>query len=354
MDFSRMIRTTGLASLLAVLSFAAPAFAQTAGVTGKVTLEDGSPCVKCQIVLERQEVKGHYKVKTDKKGKYIYIGLPLGTYKITLYDPNGRQLFYFNNKRLGMGDPTEVDFDMPKEVSRAKKEQMANPEVRQQLEKQEKEQKEFAGLRQLYSEGSQLATEKKYAEAATKFEQALPLAKGKNRLAVLEQLADMYSKAHMKDKAVDAYQQAIAAEPEKAGLYNNLGTLYAENGELDKAKEQFQKAAETDPTAASQYYFNLGAVLYNTGKMDDSAKAFQKAIDTDPTYANAYFWLGQALLGKATTGEGGKVQAAPGTKEAFEKYLKLDPNGQNAATAKALLQTIEGNIETQYSKKKKN
>jgi tetratricopeptide (TPR) repeat protein len=354
MDWSRMIRRIGVVVALAVVAGVVPAFSQTAGITGKVTLQDGSPCVKCEILIERQEVKGTYKVKTDKHGKYIYIGLPLGTYKVTLFSPQGQQLFYFNNKHLGMGDPTEVDFDMPKEVASAKERVMANPEMRQKLEQEDKEQKEFAGLRQLYNEGTELMNDKKYPEAADKFEQALPLAKGKNRLAVLEQIADAYGKANMKDKAIAAYQQAIAAEPTKAGLYNNLGNVYAESGDLDKAKEQFQKAAEIDPASASQYYFNMGAVLYNTGKMDDSAKAFQKAIDIDPKYANAYFWLGQALLGKATTGEGGKVQAAPGTKEAFDTYLKLDPNGPNAATAKALLQTIEGSIETQFSKKKKH
>jgi tetratricopeptide (TPR) repeat protein len=354
MDLSRMVRKMGLVIALTVLAGAAPAFAQTAGITGKVTLADGTACVKCQVVIERQEVRGVYKVKTDKHGKYIYIGLPLGTYKITLYDPNGREMFYFNNKHLGMGEPTEVDFDMPKEMAAAKQQQMANPEQRQQLEQQAKEQKEFSGLRDLYNQGTQLMDEKKYPEAADKFEQALPMAKGKNRLAVLEQIAGAYDKANMRDKAIAAYQQAIEAEPQKAGLYNNLGNVYAESGDLDKAKAQFQKAAELDPTQASQYYFNLGAVLYNTGKMDDSAKAFQKAIDIDPKYANAYFWLGQALLGKATTGEGGKVEAAPGTREAFETYLKLDPNGPNAETAKALLQTIAGSVETEFSKKKKH
>lgn len=352
MDLWKRFRWLGLAAMLAVCA-AVPARGQTAGITGKVTLQDGTACAGCQLVIERQEIKGVYKCKTNKKGGYTYIGLPIGTYKITLQSPTGQTLFFFNNKRLGLGDPTEVDFDLPKEMASVKKEQEANPEYQQKIQAQEKEQKQVAGLKSLYDQGNALYDQKKYPEAVEKFEQSLPLAQGKNRLAVLQRLADSYAKAKERDKAIATYQQAIEADPTAAGLHNNLGNVYADSGDTEKAKAEFQKAAELDPPGAAQYYFNLGAIMYNTGKMDDSVAAFKKATELDPKMANAYFWLGQALLGKATTGEGGKVVAAPGTKEAFEAYLKLDPNGPNVATAQALLQTLGGSVETQFSKKKK-
>ena len=354
MGLSRVIRWVALAAACAFVLGAVPARAQTGGVEGNVTLADGSKCNKCIILIERQEVKGSYNVKTNKSGHYIYIGLPIGTYKITLQDPNGKTLYYFGGKHLSLGDPVEVDFDMPKETERKKKEQAANPEYQKKLEAEQKEQKEFSGLKGLFEEGNSLYDAKDFAGARDKFEQALALAKGKNRLVVLERLADCYAKTRDRDKAISSYQEAIEADPSNAALHNNLGNLYADGNDIDKAKAEFQKAADVDPAGAAQYYFNLGAVLYNTGKMDDSVEAFKKATTTDPKFANAYFWLGQALLGKATTGEGGKVIAAPGTKEAFETYLQLEPNGSNATTAQALLQTIEGGIETQYTKKKKN
>ena len=353
MGLSRMIRWAGVATVLVVMAGAVPARAQTGGIEGTVTLQDGTKCVGCIVLIERQEVKGNYKGKTDKHGKYIYIGLPIGTYKVTLQDTGGRTLFFFGNKHLGLGDPTTVDFDLPKEMEQTKQEQQANPETQKKLEEQAKEQKEYTGLKELYDAGNALFADKKFAEAADRYQQALPLSKGKNRVAVLERLADSYAKAKERDKAIATYQEAIEGNPTSAGLHNNLGNVYADSGQTDKAKEEFQKAAEIDPAGAAQYYFNLGAILYNVGKMDDSAEAFKKATSTDPKFANAYFWLGQALLGKATTGSNGEVVAAPGTKEAFETYLQLEPSGQNAATAQALLQTIEGGVETQYTKKKK-
>ncbi len=353
MDLSKMFQRVGLVAVLATIAAGVPASAQTGGVTGKVTLQDGSVCVGCHVIIERTEIKGIYKTKTNKKGEYIYIGLPLGNYKITLESPTGQTLFYFNNKHLEMGDPTEVDFDLAKEVAAAKKDQETNPEYQKRLAEQQKEEKQIAGLKTTYDQGNALFDQKQYAEAAAKFQEALPLAKGKNREAVLTRLADSYAKAKDKDKAVATYQEAIQADPTSAGLHNNLGNVYADSGDIDKAKAEFQKAAEMDPTGAAQYYFNLGAVLYNTGKMDDSVAAFQKATSIDPKYANAYFWLGQALMGKATTGENGEVVAVPGTKEAFETYLKLEPNGPSAAAAQALLKTIEGGVGTEFKKEKK-
>jgi tetratricopeptide (TPR) repeat protein len=354
MDRAKTFHWLGLAVVLAAFAAAVPAFAQTGGVTGKVTLQDGSTCVGCLVILERLEIKGTYKTKTNKKGEYTYIGLPIGGYKITLENPSGQTLFYLNNKHVGMGDTTQVDFDLPKEMAEVKKEQESNPEFQQKVAEQQKEEKQVAGLKSLYDEGNALFEQKKYPEAADKFEQALPLAQGKNHLAVLERLADTYAKAKEKDKAIATYQQVIAADPTSAGVHNNLGNVYADSGDTEKAKAEFQKAAELDPAGAAQYYFNLGAVLYNTGKMDDSVAAFQKATSIDPKFANGYFWMGQALLGKATTGANGQVVAAPGTKEAFETYIKLDPNGPNVATAQALLQTIEGGVGTEYNKKKKH
>src|SRR5215469_2858998 len=107
----RIGKWTGLATLLALWLGAGVAVAQTGGVTGHTIQQDGTPCVKCPIILARLSVKGHYETKTDKKGNYVYVGLPLDNYKITLQDPNGKTLFYIQH-HLEMGDPTEVDFNL--------------------------------------------------------------------------------------------------------------------------------------------------------------------------------------------------------------------------------------------------
>ena len=66
------------------LIFAITGWGQTAAFEGTVKGTDGKPVPGAQVKIERQDVKGNYTVKTDKKGHYFYGGLPLGTYKISV------------------------------------------------------------------------------------------------------------------------------------------------------------------------------------------------------------------------------------------------------------------------------
>src|SRR3990172_6120145 len=114
MSFLNLRRVMGLSVIFAVLVGVIPAFSQTGGLTGAAKGEKGEPLVGHPIIIERQDVKGTYPTKTNKKGEYIYIGLPIGNYKVTLQDLSGRVLFY-QTLRVGLGDPTVLDFDLAKE-----------------------------------------------------------------------------------------------------------------------------------------------------------------------------------------------------------------------------------------------
>jgi len=341
-------------SFLGAMAVALPLFGQTGGLMGDAKDDKGSPMVGNTVLIERTDVKGVYKAKTDKKGHYIYIGLPLGQYKVTLQDANGREIYHFGGVHVGIGDPTVTDFDMAKERAVAAKEQQANPEYQKKLEEQTKEAQKFVGLKTLFDQGNALYNDKKYAEAAATFEQAVPIAKDKNLTAVLSRLADSYSQAKQYDKALENYQKVIALDPSNAELHNALGNVYANTGNIPEAQAEFQKSAELNPSGAAKSYFNLGAILYNTGKMDEAAAAFKKSTDIDPKFADAFALEGRALMGKVTLGPDGKtVVAPPGTVEAFETYLKLEPDGKYSQEAKGDLEAIKGGVQTEYKVDKK-
>lgn len=351
------------AVVFAWLAAALPVFAQTGGLTGKCNGEDGKPLAGYTILVERQEVKWQSKVKTNKHGEYTYIGLAVGNYKLTLLDPGGRQVWNIS-KHVGLGDPTVVDFDMAKERAASRKEMEANPETAKKLAEQQKEVKEFTNLKQVFDQGQALYTVKKYNEAAAVFEKALPLAKDKNIPIVLAKLADAYSQASKADadrttresdenKALDYFGKALQADPNNAGLHNNLGSLYADMGKITEAQAEFQKAADLNPAEAGTYYYNLGVVLVNKGKMDEAAAALKKCTEIDANNANAFYWYGMALLGKAEYKPDGTVVPVPGTLEAFQTYLKLDPNGQWATAAQASLDQLQGKVPTEYKARKK-
>jgi tetratricopeptide (TPR) repeat protein len=363
MSSSLTRRLTGVVVLLAAFAFTVSAFAQTGGVTGKCISEDGKPLAGYTIQVDRQEMKWSSHVKTNKKGEYTYIGLAPGNYKLTLLNPAGGQVFNITH-HVGMGDPTQVDFDMAKEKAESRKQQMANPESARKIEEQAKEQKQFTGLKATFDQATLLYNQQRFAEAAALYEQALPMAKDKNVPVVLAQLAQSYGNAakqeqsrdvRMQDqqKAIDYFQKAMQLEPNNAGLHNNLGSVYAEMGKVAEAQAEFQKAADINPAGASGYYYNLGVVMVNQGKMDDAAVALKKSTDLDPNNANAFYWYGMALLGKAGTKPDGTVDVVPGTVEAFQNYLKLQPNGQWAQAAQASIDQLKSAVPTEYKAPKK-
>src|ERR1700721_2975692 len=80
------IRTAGLLAVASLL-MAGSAFGQITAIEGMVKDADGNPVKDAKILIERTDMKGVYKgAKTDKKGHYIYNGLPFpGTYTVSVF-----------------------------------------------------------------------------------------------------------------------------------------------------------------------------------------------------------------------------------------------------------------------------
>ncbi|MGH9470759.1 MAG: tetratricopeptide repeat protein, partial [Terriglobia bacterium] len=226
-------------------------------------------------------IKGTYKTKTNKKGNYVYIGLPIGNYKVILEDPQGHQLFYVE-KHVGLGDPTEVDFDLRNEKG-----------AQQQLEAL-KQQKQFGALKDQFDSAMALYNQGKYTEAGDAFAKAVPLASGKNQAAVLGNEADAYFKAGQYDKSAAALQEAIQKDPDNKDLHSSLANDYVKMGKTDEAAQEFKKAGievnqkaleqEKKATAANEQFKNLkqafdeGNQLYSAGQYAQAADMFEKAI----------------------------------------------------------------------------
>ena len=89
---------------LALLPFACCAQSTTTSISGQATDRYGEPIRGGLILIERFDIKGSYKTKTNKKGHFVYIGLPRGAYEVTL-EVNGKVLGVapFN---VRLGDPS--------------------------------------------------------------------------------------------------------------------------------------------------------------------------------------------------------------------------------------------------------
>jgi tetratricopeptide (TPR) repeat protein len=358
-----------------------PVFAQASGtVKGVVKDVQGTPIVDGVIVYANQDNGQKYTLKTNKKGEYFSLGIAPGKYIVTLYKnaddaKANKELFHQNGFQVQLDENT-LDFDLKKEQERSAQGQGLTPEqIKQMQEAKEKQQKEVTTVKAL----NEKLTAANTAMQGGDFETAIAALKeaiqmDASRDLIWFKLGDAYrlsapkqtdpaEKQKRLDAAVEAYQKAVQlrqavtndkdpnAAKNLAAYYNNLAEAYAKAGKVDDAVKTYALAAQTDPTAAAQYYFNTGAVCTNAGKVDDAIAAFDKVIAADPNRADAYYWKGVNMIGKATL-QGDKMVAPPGTAEAFQKYLELQPTGANSDAAKQMLASIGASVETSFGKKK--
>ena len=353
--------------------FAAAGWAQTGAIEGDVKGEDGAALRGALVKIERTDIKGNYKVKTDKKGHYFHAGLPLGTYNVVL-EVNGKDVDRMNGVRTRLGDPTPVNFDL--QAIKKKQDALAraaetgtltqeqaremSPEQRAAMEKQLKDRQaamaKNKALNDAFNEGMAGLQAKQWDAAIAGFTKASEM--DPKQHVVWANLAEAYmglsatktgaDQEAAFTKAFEAYSKSLELKPDDAATHNNLGLAYAKAKKFTEAQTELAKAAQLDPPSAGKYFYNLGAVLVNTGQLEPAGEAFKKAIEADPNYAAAQYQYGIYLISKATTTAEGKIVPPPGTREAFEKYLALEPTGPFAESAKGMIASMESTVETQY------
>jgi len=373
MKFRNFVVAAAGAFLLALTSYA-----QITAVEGDVKGPDGQPAIKAIVKITRTDIKGSYKCDSGKKGHYFYNGLPIGTYDISV-EIDGKQMDVVKNVRTSPGDPKRVDFDLQKIANEQKaraaqvaaaasgagpalsKEQERGMSKEQKeaydkaIKEREKQLKQNKELQDAFNAGLTAAQAKDYDTAVTNFQKASEL--DPKQPAVWAQLADAYINGAAKKtgadfdsgmaKGIEAYKKTIELNPADAAVHNNFALALGKARKYDDMGKEFAKAAELNPAGAGGYYYNLGAMLTNAGQSDAAVEAFKKAVAADPNHAESYYQLGIALMAKVTM-VNDKPVPAPGTVEAFQKYLQLAPNGPNAPTAQEMLKSFDAKIDTNY------
>ena len=325
-------------------------------LSGKVIDEEGKPLEGAIISFDRVNVEHHVEVKSDETGRYFMGGLKPAFYKIELI-VDGETKARFAEFRIKLGNENVLDFDLA-EIRRLAYAQLSDEE-REAIEKErllrEAEEKKYTDMKSTFEEGQTLFKAQQYQQAAVIFQKASEI--DPSRHAIFGVLGESYQRLKKFDQALESYDKALALlanEPESdsvAQYHLNIGIIRAQSGQLKPAKESMEKAAKINPVATSRAFYNLGVVLTNGGLIEEAIKAFKRAIKLDSKNSKAYYQLGISLVGMATFTSDGKTIPAPGTIEALETYLKLDPNGPNAAQAKSMISTLSGNIATDFNAK---
>lgn len=364
-------------TLLAVLTLtlvASIGFAQTGSLQGKVVDANGQGVQGAMVYIERIGVRGNYKVKSNKRGRYFHAGLPLGNYNVRL-EIDGKEVWKVGNYPMKLGESEPLDFDLGEIQQQQQaaqsgagpsKEQLSamSEAQRKQYEKDRKAREQQISKNKKLNEAFNAAMEAKRLEdwgtAVQHFKAAAEIDPEQD--VVWGNLAEALSgmvrtktgaeRDTVGEEAIAAYRKAFELKPDPA-YRNNLGLMLIRLGRVDEGSAELETAAEMAPENAGTYYFNLGATMVNTGNTQRAIDAFQKATVAQPDFANAYYQLATVLVGTAKMNEDGSVVPAPGTVEAYQKYLELEPQGPYAASAQAMVQSLSGTLETTFEQPKK-
>jgi tetratricopeptide (TPR) repeat protein len=371
--------------------FALASFAQITGIEGVVKGADGKVVQGAIIKIHRTDIKGDYQTKgTDKRGHYIYNGLPIGTYDLSLWI-DGKQVDTVRGIKTSPGDPKVFDFDEKAaamdvgakqalaqkametgQISDELKRQMTPEQLKdfqKQIDAGVDKRKHNAALNDAYNAGmtaleaANATPAPPPADKAADYEKAVESFNkageiDPNQLAIWSHLAEAdMGLAGVKTgadhdaavaKALEAYNKAITLKPDDASLHNNYGLALAKSGKFQEGLDELEKAAVLEPANACKYYYNAGALLTNAGQVDPAIATFKKGIAADPNCADAYYQMGVNLISKVTTSADGKMIAPPGTIDAFQTYLQLKPDGSYAQSSKEMLATLGSTVDSTY------
>ena len=313
-----------VAAIVALLTLNAVAQEKTI-VKGVCADEHGQPIVGATVEFSNLGNGSKTILKTDSHGRYYSNAVAVGTYNITLTTADGKVSASLNIT-VKAGAENVTDFTAAAEAQSKEAEQV------------KKDNGKIGGLNTLLKQAAQQKNDKQYAAAVATMEQAA--AQDQTHDVIYGSLADAYLLDKKFPEAETAYNKAIAL-------------ALVQQGKIEPSMAECEKTAQLDAKQAGQCYYNQGVIFTNQGNADAASQAFDKAIAADPTRAEAYYQKGVNLLAKATLGKDNKMVPAPGTAEAFNKYLELAPDGPYAQSAKNLLASIGASVQTSFGTPKK-
>jgi tetratricopeptide (TPR) repeat protein len=356
------------------------AAAQDGRISGTIIDFDGKPWADLPVKIKSDQ-GATQETKTDAEGKYSFNNLRAGKYTVTVQPPNVKEPFNTVTEVHGGTETPPVSWNFKDILEKQ------NPGAAAEIKKQAEEKSKADAMKQHFEAGMALLEQERAAkadlakapadqkdaakakltdlsnQAVAEFQAAQKAAPEKDTNGHLfwARLADAYDTAGRTDEAINAYQQAVAAKPDNAGYYNNLGNVLARAGKIDEAKAAYTKSAELDPANAALAWRNFGISLYTAGRMTEAIEPLQKATQMDPKNAQGWYLLGTCMVADPsiykTVGDKIEVTPKPGTAEAFQKAIELDPNGPIGAQAKQGLEQLNqltGGINTKVGGKKKS
>jgi tetratricopeptide (TPR) repeat protein len=330
--------TRVVASVLCLLSLFAPAAARAqltnaSAIRGKVEDAQGKPVPGVNVEMQfkgESRVKIVKKTVTDKKGGYIYSGLPAGPWVILFTKESYKTTQLSADIPLGgISDVSTVRMAAAESPAAAAAGgdtvAIAAPDAGPGASADRS--KELADI---YTKAMAARKAGSTAEAEALLKELVAIVPGFG--PAHQALASIYAARGDAAAAEASYRKFVEVDGQAAVSHLALSNFLATAGRNDEAFKVLQEAAPRFPQDAL-LQFALGATAFNIGRNEDAQAAFVKATELDPNNAEPLFYLGSLAV---------SANDVPKAVGYFEKYVALAPaNAPNLGAAKALLQTLK-------------
>jgi len=153
-----------------------------------------------------------------------------------------------------------------------------------------------------------------------------------NHAKTSHDLGVAYLDKHMYDKAITAFNRALAIDPNYLSAYINMGYAYQHKEDFINAIKCLERAIILNPKSA-KLYNTMGLMYDKLEKPDIAVKAYKKAVALDPAYANSHYMLGQLYQNR---GNSEKAVAE------FTKHIRIHEHGALVDDAMQRIADLKG------------
>jgi len=264
-------------------------------IQGTVTDDGGKPLEGVLLKLHDPSKGRDFTAKTDKNGKYYKRGVMGATYDLVVELAGYKSIT--DRMRVAAGGEHRYDFRLAKGAPEGAKE---------------------------FAQGYEASAKGDNAAAATFFEAALVKAPELPEIHV--NLAIAYLRLGRKPEAVTQLQEAVKLAPDQPRILFQLGGAYVEMKDFDKAMGAFEQGLAKQPDLkkdelALEGTITLGAVYFAKGAIDKAIATFEMALAAKPGAPVPMLGLGKAYLSNGDSEKALQefqqvVAIAPGTAEA--------------------------------------
>jgi tetratricopeptide (TPR) repeat protein len=133
------------------------------------------------------------------------------------------------------------------------------------------------------------------------------------------------------DNTIALGEKSLALEPDNSPLVGMLMDAYRGKGDKVKAAEYEKKFIAANPDQP-EFVYNQAVELYNRNDFKGAEPLLRKVLEGKPDFAKAHYLIGMAYV---------NLNKIPDMKKHLSEYLRLEPKGSDAGTAKEMLEAFK-------------